>query len=119
MAKKENGKKGAAKKVASSTVVMLEVKPSGCGRTLVSLDLDDLDDRLRIKVGAFLCGPLGTMRFRARLGVGGGEVCRVTRAYRVVPIGGCSFGGKFPTATEMTLCDLYKLVKAQRGRSKR
>ena len=118
MAKKK-GKRCAARRVASSKVVMLEIKPSGCGRTLVSLDLDDLDDRLRIKVGAFLCGPQGTMRFRARLGVGGGEVCRVTRAYRVVPIGGCSFGGKFPTATEMTLCDLYKLVKAQRGKSKR
>ena len=118
MAKKK-GKRCAARRVPSSKVVMLEIKPSGCGRTLVSLDLDDLDDRLRIKVGAFLCGPQGTMRFRARLGVGGGEVCRVTRAYRVVPIGECSFGGKFPTATEMTLCDLYKLVKAQRGKSKR
>ena len=119
MAKKENGKRGAARKVASGKVVMLEVKPSGCGRTLVSLDLDDLDDRLRIKVGAYLCGPQGTMRFRARLGVGGGEVCRVTRAYRVVPIGECCFGGRFPTATEMTLCDLYKLVKAQRGKKER
>ena len=117
MAKKENGKKGAAKKVASSTVVMLEVKPSGCGRTLVTLDLDDLDDRLRIKVGAFLCGPKGTVRCRANLGVGGGEVCRVTRAYKVVPIGECSFGGRFPTAVEITLCDLYKLVKATRGRA--
>lgn len=116
---KKNAKRGAARKVVSGKVVMLEVKPSGCGRTLVSLDLDDLDDRLRIKVGAFLCGPKGTMRFRARLGVGGGEVCRVTRAYRVVPIGECCFGGRFPTATEMTLCDLYKLVKAQRGKKER
>ena len=117
MAKKENGKKGAAKKAGDHAVVMLEVKPRGCGRTLVSLDLDDLDDRMRIKVGAFLCGPRGTVRCRANLGVGGGEVCRVTRAYKVVPIGECSFGGRFPTAVEITLCDLYKLVKAKRGRA--
>ena len=116
---KKNAKRGAARKVASGKVVMLEVKPSGCGRTLVSLDLDDLDDRLRIKVGAFLCGPQGTVRCRANLGVGDGEVCRVTRAYRVVPIGKCAFGGRFPTATEMTICDLYKLVKAQRGKKER
>ena len=113
----KNDKRGAAKKAVGRTVVMLEVKPGGCGRTLVSLDLDDLDDRLRIKVGAFLCGPQGTVRCRASLGVGGGEVCRVTRAYKVVPIGGCSFGGRFPTAVEITLCDLYKLVKAKRGRA--
>ena len=117
MAKNENGKKGAAKKAVDHAVVMLEVKPRGCGRTLVSLDLDDLDDRLRIKVGAFLCGPRGTVRCRANLGVGGGEVCRVTRAYKVVPIGECSFGGRFPTAVEIALCDLYKIVKAKRGKA--
>ena len=88
-------KKSKAKGKLDHTVVTLEIEdPNGKERNrLVSLDLDDEDDKVWAMVGS-------------------GERCcwRVTRAFAVIPLNE-KHDGKFPMARALTLRELDRLVR--------
>ena len=111
MAKKANGKKGAAQKTTDRTVVMLEVVPKHKWekgkRKLVSLDLDDVDDWGELETGFDDDDRVWAM-------VGSGERCcwNVARAFVVVPLSEKHYG-KFPMARALTLRELRDLALAR------
>ena len=112
MAKKANGKKGAAQKTTDRTVVMLEVVPKHKWekekRKLVSLDLDDEDDWGDLEVSL-----PDAKKCWAEVGIDEDSRWRVVRAFKVVSLGDGLFQGKFPMAEAITLRELRDLALAR------
>ena len=112
MAKKANGKKGAAQKTTDRTGGMLEGVPKHKWekgkRKLLSLDLDDVDDWGDLEVSL-----PDAKKCWAEVGIDEDSRWRVVRAFKVVSLGDGLFQGKFPMAEAITLRELRDLALAR------